>query len=280
MSEESSSIHRIGVVGLGRLGRSLVASLEHALCDVLIYDKGRLTHPRCQSALLDVVEKSSIVFLTVQDDRLLSIAEEIHAFDVTSSEENQTKKQFAKTLVVCSGSFKLSQLNFLRESGWVCAKVHPLQTFSTRALEPFPMGTPFAIEAPDPVKRLLEDLVLRWYGQPHFLEEHQWFQYHLSAVMAANFLPLFIRHGIALLEPMAKDSQTAAEWIRPLVEESVRQALKMENLLPFSGPASRGDRVVMEEHLAWLEENLPELKTLYEESSKLIEAKYLDEKGD
>ncbi|PIE90681.1 MAG: hypothetical protein CR997_04515 [Acidobacteria bacterium] len=259
------STHKIGVIGLGRLGHALVASLEEIQADVLVHDLVRHTHPGYTSTLDELLESASILFLTVQDDNLLQLAKDIQTYL-----SNMQAAKDGKIVIVCSGGFAIEKLDFLKKYHCEVAKMHPLQTFSDREFKPFPGRTPFAIQASAEVTPLLTELIQRLDGKVLSLSRNQWFQYHLAAVVAANFLPLFIRKGMELMEPITRDAELSAEWLRPLINQTVKQALNAENDLPYSGPASRGDREVIQAHTEWLKDRNREFSTIYEVCSREI----------
>ena len=253
-----------GIIGAGRLGSSLAATLFKQGMPLKVHAHNPIPDPFKNDSFDEVVVGSSLLFLTVQDDAILQTAHNICL-------SSQMDVQGRRILIICSGSYDLEQLEFVRDKGWIPMKLHPLQSFPTRLFEPFPEGVPWAIQCEEAQKGWIQNLVESWHGQVHFLRAEHWKTYHLAAVLAGNFLPLFIRKGISMLQSTGTDPAACAEWLRPLVMRSVEMGLTVEIRQPFSGPASRGDKKVMQSQQKLLQEHMPEMSMLYQEASQLIE---------
>ncbi|CAM2065784.1 DUF2520 domain-containing protein [Sulfidibacter corallicola] len=241
----------VGVWGIGRLGSSLVASLRALDLDV------RERRRDGDRPLSRWVEDLSVVCLAVQDGALTEVVEALREVDVSG-----------RTVLVLSGATALDVLAPLRKCGATVGKLHPLQTFTRVAYERIPPGTHFAIEGP--IRELVAPWVEAWDGVLHELSGDDWKVYHLAAVVAANFLPLFIRAGAGFLRPLARDDQDALNWLEPLVSHSVAAALDGAKDLPYSGPAIRGDRQTLDAHERLLEGLRPEWLPIYRLASALI----------
>jgi len=243
--------HAIGILGPGRLGRSLAISLRGS---------GARVHLRGREAggpVADWLAEVEVVILTVRDDQLEAVVASLTGLDWT-----------AKTAMMCAGAVPLEVLRPLSERGAVIGKFHPLQAFSEPRGQPVPSGTPWAIEGP--IEALVAPWVHAWSGSLHILGPTDWARYHLAAVFSANFLPLFIRAGARILEPLARDPADAIAWLAPLVRHSVRGALDPAKALPFSGPAVRGDTRVLEKQIGMLEEMDAAWADLYRRASEAI----------
>ncbi len=252
MARQPPSELTIGVLGPGRFGKALVLGLSSLGYKVMV--KGREGGDR---ALTNWVSGCRVLCLAVRDDQIAAV---VRALADTAIH--------GKTVLIHSGTTPLSVLEPLAERGATTGKLHPLQAFTQPDGGPIPQGTPFAVEGP--ITALVEPWVKAWSGSLHHLEGDQWAVYHLAAVMAANFLPLFIRAGATLLEPLAQNSQGSLDWLRPLVQTSVEAALDGDNPRPFSGPAIRGDLGTIEAHEHFLEGAHPELLPLYRQATRTI----------
>ncbi len=243
-----------GVLGLGRFGASLTRSLRDIGWPVA--PRGRQADDS-DAALAAWARDCDILCLAIRDDQIDSVVARLAKLDLTG-----------KAALIHSGLKPLEALAPLRDRGVATAKFHPLQAFAKNDGAPIPAGTPFAIEgqAPPAVYRWAR----AWSCPIRALSGELWSRYHLAAVTAANFLPLFIRAGAELLEPLAKDRQDALTWLRPLVERSVAAALDPANPLPFSGPAVRGDRQTIAAHLSLLAESSPDLAELYRRATEAV----------
>jgi len=242
---------RIGILGLGRFGLALQYSLSQLGHEV--WGRG----PDEKLPLNEWAAHLTVLCLAVRDDQIAPLMPQLALSDLTQ-----------KTVLIHSGITPLSLLEPLKAKGAIIGKLHPLQTFAVPRKIPIPKGTPFAFEGD--IISLVRPWVEAWQGELHELQEDQWVLYHLAAVTAANFLPLFIRAGARLLEPLSASSADSLAWLAPLIRASTESALDAENPLPFSGPAIRRDKSTLEKHEQCLAKLAPDLLPLYQHASEQI----------
>lgn len=246
---------RVGVIGQGRWGSALVGGLRSIQIDTDVWQRQDQTRLGAVG-LKTWLDRRDVLCLAVRDDQLTALVSQLAEWPHSQ-----------RVIMHHAGAISLDVLQPLAEQGAVIGKLHPLQTFSSHAAQ-VPSGTPFAIEGD--ISTLVIPWITAWHGQYHYLNGDQWATYHLAAVMAANFLPLLIREGAALLAPLCKDRDAALAWLAPLVQRSVDQALNAENPLPFSGPAARNDQHTMQQQIEFLRTTRPELAQLYQQASQCI----------
>lgn len=238
-----------GVVGIGRLGSSLIHSFgAHG---------GKVLPKSKEGDFAEWLAQVDVVCLSLQDDALAPFVDVHQTFDFTD-----------KTVLCHSGVTPLSVLQPLEKRGAVIGKWHPLQSFTLREPSLVPAGTHWAYEGD--VADLVEPWTQIWGGVLHHLEGNDWQAYHLAAVLSANYLPLLIRMGSSILEPLAANRQEALDWLKPLIEQSVQAGLDGNNPLPFSGPAIRGDQATLDKHAAWLATHKPDYHDLFEHASDAV----------
>ena len=244
-------VQAIGILGPGRLGRSLAISLEALGFE--IHTRARDDETTLAAWLADL----EVVLMTVRDDQLQDAITAMAEVDLTG-----------KTVIMSAGAVPLEVLAPLGERGAITGKFHPLQAFTDPRGRPVPEGTPWAIEGP--IRDLVAPMVAAWGGTLYELSGEDWARYHLAAVFSANFLPLFIRAGARILAPLTRTPDDAIAWLEPLVRRSVEDALDAENPLPYSGPAVRGDVGVLEGQVAMLDQIDSEWAMLYRLASDAV----------
>ncbi|MGQ1783942.1 Rossmann-like and DUF2520 domain-containing protein [Saccharicrinis sp. GN24d3] len=150
---------------------------------------------------------------------------------------------------------------------------YPFQTFSKEREVDFE-EVPILIEAnKDEVSKELEHFARKISGTVIACDSNQRQQIHLAAVFACNFS----NHMYAIADRILKKNNVSFDVMKPLIKET---AFKTEFLSPVkaqTGPAIRGDRNVIDKHLAMLD-NDDELAVLYSKLSRRIAAFNL--KGD
>lgn len=246
----------IGVLGGGRFGSHLAHSLRklgHGV-QVLGHDQSEQT--------AQWVKVNAVLCLACRDDQLTQLITQFKPHALTR-----------KTVLIHSGATPLSVLLPLQERGAVIGKFHPLMAFTRVEDAPIPQGTPFAYEGD--IAPWVAPWVEAWGGKLYPLTGAQWQTYHLAAVVAANFLPLFIREGASLLAPITGTGSEgdALDWLAPLLRTTLAAALDRNNPRPYAGPAVRGDAQVLQLQEKQLREDHPALAELYRQISALISAK-------
>ncbi|MCB1050783.1 MAG: DUF2520 domain-containing protein [Acidobacteria bacterium] len=240
------------LVGMGRLGSALYASLQAIPVECQIDPPAR--HKSWPASWAD-----RSVLLCLPDDVLHQVAK-----------WPMPKHGLPKHLVFCSGATPVNLFQDLAKKGVLVGKLHPLCSFPSRDPQAFPPGLTFALNGPAELIGELSRWVHLWQGEVLHLEDVCAAQYHLSAVLASNFLGLLVREGAFLLEGLVQDRQSALHALAPLVRQSLAAALDPNMEKPFSGPAARGDHQQIARHFALLQERDPELAQLYQTLSARI----------
>lgn len=150
-----------------------------------------------------------------------------------------------------------------------CGVLYPLQTF-TKGFSPDLKKVPFFIEASDkPTLRLLNDLVTSaGAGARECDSEHRSYL-HLAAVFTNNFSNFMMTAGGTIAAQAGFDP----EVLQPLIEETVRKALRTGPAAAQTGPAVRHDTGTMNNHLELLSFS-PEYIKLYSQVSSMITEYY------
>lgn len=144
--------------------------------------------------------------------------------------------------------------------------LYPLQTFS-KTTDLVQLQVPLCVEesmidrSRDKVHRLAAELSSTCYA----VDESRRAVLHLAAVFACNFGNAMNHIADDILKAEGMD----LKMLLPLLQESLR---KLQTLSPGeaqTGPAVRGDRMVMEKHIAMLEDD--RVKRIYREVSQYVE---------
>lgn len=172
---------------------------------------------------------------------------------------------YDNTLVVhTSGSLGLDVLKGDYRKG----VFYPFQTFTKRKYLRYE-EVPIFVEASN-----LEDedalykLADKISNEVHRVNSERRLKVHMAGVWASNFT----NHLYAIAESICKEAELPFEVLRPLIEET---ALKVQELEPYeaqTGPARRGDELVIQKHLDALEDS--RLQQLYRLLSDSIQRMY------
>ena len=199
----------------------------------------------------EVLKEASIIFLTVPDDVIRDTA-------------NNLEWGAHHMVAHCSGSLGLDVLDGPRRLAAQIGVLHPFQTFSSSANagEKF-SGSTFAVEAGEPFLGILKGFITDLGGVAVDLSDKNHALYHLSGVIASNYLVTLVNIAIELWKTSGLTEEEALPAVLPLMRNTL--ANLEANGIPQSltGPISRGDIDTVKKHLTKLRETRPDLLPLY-----------------
>lgn len=252
---------RIGFVGAGIVGQTLarglaekgypvaaVASRSHASAVALA---GRLPGCRAVNTAQAVAEEADLVFLTVPDDAIGTVAASV-------------PWRSGMAAVHCSGAMSLDVLSAAAaKAAWV-GTFHPLQTFADadEALRSLP-GSTFAIEGDGPLVSTLEEMAWALGGRPIRLPPGSKALYHASAVLACNYLVTLVQRATELWGAFGVAQEEALSALLPLLRGTVANLDRVGLPGALTGPIARGDVGTVQRHLEALAGTAPDLADLY-----------------
>lgn len=184
------------------------------------------------------IKQADFSIIAVNDDSITAVTSEI---------ENM---HFAHT----SGSVSI-------ENGGV---FYPLQTFSKDVLLDV-KEVPFCISAEDKVfEATLLEVANSISNQVFQIDEKQRKTLHLAAVFACNFS----NQMYVIAEKLLKKSDLDFEMLKPLITETANKIKQKSPQKVQTGPAIRGDRNTIQNHLELIED--AQLKELYKTITEQI----------
>jgi predicted short-subunit dehydrogenase-like oxidoreductase (DUF2520 family) len=243
----------IGVVGAGRVGASLGASLRlagHTVVGASGVSEASVTRidtmlpgvPRRD--VEEVVRRSELVFLAVPDDAVATLVEGLAAVGAWRS---------GQLVAHCAGRLGLDALNAATQAGAIPLAIHPAMTFTGTSLDLDRMvGATFAVTAPAAFLPIAQALVVEMGGEPVTLEDAARPLYHAALVHGANHAVTLVAQAAALLAAAGIDDP--GRLLGPLVHASVDGALGEAPgaVSMLTGPVVRGDGGTVAAHLAAL----------------------------
>ena len=183
-----------------------------------------------------ISNEAGIYIIAIKDD-------EIKNLSLPLSKREGMKN---KILVHTSGSLPM---NIFRNTSQINVGVfYPLQTFSkNRAIDL--SNIPICIEANNkPTEKKLLALARTISKNVHIINSGKRKTLHVAAVFANNFT----NHLYAVAEDILKKEKLSFDILKPLIQETVD---KIKNSSPSkmqTGPAIRGDKKIIKEHLSFL----------------------------
>ncbi|MFF7878588.1 Rossmann-like and DUF2520 domain-containing protein [Streptomyces californicus] len=246
----------VGVVGAGRVGPALAASLQLAGHRPVAVSGVSDASRRRAAALLpdvplaepaEVLARADLVLLTVPDDVLPTLVEGL-------AETGAVRP--GQLLVHTSGRYGARVLDPALRAGALPLALHPAMTFTGTAVDVQRLaGCSFGVTAPEELRLAAEALVIEMGGEPEWIAEESRPLYHAALALGANHLVTLVAQSMELL---AKAGVSAPDrMLGPLLGAALDNALRSGDAA-LTGPVARGDAGTVAAHIAELRAHAPQ----------------------
>lgn len=251
---------RVGVIGAGRVGAVLAASLRHYRAAdgspdfVISAVAGESDASRRRIADLlpgvriarptSVARPADIVLLTVPDDMLGNVVTQLAASGALHA---------GQYVVHTSGRHGLAILEPAREVGARTVALHPAMTFTGTSVDLDRLtGCVFGLTASASDRSFTDALVHAFGGRPMWVPEQMRTLYHAGLAHGANHLVTLVTEAMEILSAAGADDP--AGTLRPLLTAALDNALAQGDAA-LTGPIVRGDAGTVAAHLADIRAN-------------------------
>jgi predicted short-subunit dehydrogenase-like oxidoreductase (DUF2520 family) len=254
---------RLGFIGAGKTGGALARALAAAgYLEIVIASRGRasadalvsgVTGGRSVGQAQEAVDAADIVFITTPDDAIERVVRSLNWLP-------------GKSVVHTSGAESREVLAYAATAGAETASLHPLQTFAGAGRDAASLrGITFALEAEEPLKGNLLEIVNDLGGVAVELESEDRPLYHASAVLASNYVVTLTKLATDLWASFGQEKSVALQALLPLLRGTVAnlEATGLPNAL--TGPIERGDVAIVERHMKALTDLAPGVVGVYRE---------------
>ncbi|MEU1188139.1 DUF2520 domain-containing protein [Streptomyces sp. NPDC005859] len=246
----------VGVVGAGRVGPALAASLQLAGHRPVAVS-GVSDASRRRAALMlpdvplvppaEVLQRADLVLLTVPDDTLPGLVEGL-------AETGAVRP--GQLLVHTSGRYGSKVLDPALRVGGLPLALHPAMTFTGSPVDVQRLaGCSFGVTAPDELRLAAEALVIEMGGEPEWIAEESRPLYHAALALGANHLVTLVAQSMELLR--AAGVEAPDRMLGPLLGAALDNALRSGDGA-LTGPVARGDAGTVAAHVAELREHAPQ----------------------
>jgi predicted short-subunit dehydrogenase-like oxidoreductase (DUF2520 family) len=245
----------VGVVGAGRVGPALAASLQLAgHRPVAVSGVSDASVRRAASMLPDVpvvppaevLARAELVLLTVPDDVLPGLVEGL-------AETGAVRP--GRILVHTSGRYGTAVLDPARRAGALPLALHPAMTFTGTSVDVQRLaGCSFGVTAPEELRLAAEALVIEMGGEPEWIEEADRPLYHAGLALGANHLVTLVAQSMELLRTAGVSAPD--RMLGPLLGAALDNALRSGDAA-LTGPVSRGDAGTVAAHVSELRKHAP-----------------------
>ncbi|MFK0071392.1 Rossmann-like and DUF2520 domain-containing protein [Streptomyces sp. NPDC091046] len=246
----------VGVVGAGRVGPALAASLQLAGHRPVAVSGVSDASRRRAAALLpdvplmtpaEVLQRAELVLLTVPDDALPGL--------VTGLAETGAVRP-GQLLVHTSGRYGARVLDPALRVGALPLALHPAMTFTGTPVDVQRLaGCSFGVTAPEELRLAAEALVIEMGGEPEWIAEDRRPLYHAALALGSNHLITLVAQSLELLRTAGVTAPD--RMLGPLLGASLDNALRSGDAA-LTGPVARGDAGTVAAHITELREHAPQ----------------------
>lgn len=238
----------IGWIGAGKVGFSLGKYLSGHGYKITGY-YSRNPESACQAAeftgtghyenMEDLVRDSEVIFLTVPDDVIVQIWEQLKSMQIGG-----------KTICHCSGVLS-SEIFSDKQAYGVCSySIHPLLAVNDRLHSYKELSKAlFTIEGDEGRKQEMADLFRHCGNQVIFLNPQDKVRYHAAAVMASNLVLGLAETAMEVLEGCGFDKASARAALTPFMQRNAGHLAEQEIEECLTGPVERNDVSTLEKHM-------------------------------
>ena len=177
----------IGWIGAGKVGFSLGRYLsDHGVSVAGYYSKSptsaaeaaKFTGTRSYSQIADLVRDSDIIFLTVPDDAIAFVWEQLRCMQITG-----------KCICHCSGVLSSEIFSDIHTFGAYGCSIHPLLAVNDRLHSYQELSKAlFTVEGDEPYRQKMAECFGSCGNTVTFVEPEDKVRYHAAAVLASNLV--------------------------------------------------------------------------------------------
>ena len=252
------------IIGAGKVGTSLGRALVEAgytikslSCLTLAEAKESrrvIGHGESSKNNIHTAKNGEILFITVPDDRITDIVQELDFSDIIWQE---------KTVFHCSGLLPSEVLSPLRTKGASTASFHPIQSFSFKHAAPSLLkNVYFGLEGQEKAVITAKNIAHDLGGRSIQISPEDKPVFHAAFSMTSNFFVVLLDSAVALLKSSGLSEEKAVQILYPLLDGTLKNILDSRIRSALTGPIIRGDGQTVKAHLGVLKK-IPGVKDVY-----------------
>lgn len=241
------ALPRVAIIGGGKVGRTLGRLWQAAACFAPADVVARSAHSAAAAVAFigggralaaPALPAAADVYLLAVPDRAIA--------DVAAALAAAPNLNPAAIAFHCSGALSSAELAPLAARGLATASVHPALSFAdpARAAAQF-AGTLCGIEGDAAALAVLEPAFAAIGGRCFAVRAEHKLLYHAGSVFASNFSVVLLDVALRAYRDSGLDAATAQALLAPLVRNAVDNALNLGPARALTGPAARGDVVLV-----------------------------------
>lgn len=189
-----------------------------------------------------------VLFLTVPDDAVADVWEQVRAFPIQG-----------KYICHCSGSLSSAVLSGIQETGAYGYSIHPMFPFKSKktAYEDLRHAL-FTVEGDVRHKEEIKALLRRCGNPVVEIRQEDKVLYHAAAVFASNLMVGLMEEAVQMLIQCGFERQEAMAALKPLAVSNLENIFEAGTKNALTGPVERHDVQTVKKHLKVLKQDQKE----------------------
>ncbi len=266
----------ISFIGAGKVGTALGVYFKQKGCNIGGYysrtpehalTASRLTKSIAFANIEELLQQSTMVWITVTDDALEMVSEEIARLNIPSN---------VKAFVHTSGVHSSEILSRIETNGFATYSIHPLMAFGTVEESVVQLRDAyFSLESAteehviDRGKDSMNSFLERIGNKTLSIKTEKKELYHCAASVLSNYLVTLLNVAYEMFEEAGMSKLDIKKATAPLLRSTLKNIESHEQMSDaLTGAIKRGDKATVIKHLEALENFMPTKTTLYKELGK------------
>ena len=266
----------ISFIGAGKVGTALGVYFKQKGCEIAGYysrtsqhaeTASRLTSSEVFTNIQDLLQRSSMVWITVTDDALETVTNDIATMDIPPH---------IKAFIHTSGVHSSEILSSIHKKGVATYSLHPLMAFGTvnESVEQL-RDAYFSLEfvsnssSEDNNKTVIDNLLATIGNKTLNINTDKKELYHCAASVLSNYMVTLLNVAYEMFEEAGMNKSEIKKATAPLLRSTIMNVETHENMSDaLTGPIKRGDKTTVIKHLEALGNYMPSKTALYRELGK------------
>lgn len=235
---------RIGFIGAGHVGYTLARYLNdknHNVCGIYSknlddsIDCAKFSISEYYRSLKDLIDRCDTLFLTVNDDSIIDVVNELKSLNVKD-----------KILIHTSGSLSSDIFSDLRNNNY-CYSLHPIYAFNDKYKSYLDFNNAYLTLEGDEAK--VKDISLLFDDKVIVIDGKNKSRYHAGCVMLSNLVCALAYTSEGLFKDIGIND---LKIFMPLMINNINNISNAGSLGALTGPIKRNDISTIKKHLSSL----------------------------
>lgn len=239
----------ISIVGAGRVGRTLGRRLRELGWRIGAVVRRSAATSRAavraigggtpHARLMREVFEADVILVAAPDSAIAAVSAELARVG--------GKECRGKVVLHASGALNRSILAALARCGAATGSLHPMQTFSGRAL-PNLKGVIFAVEGDPRARRIAQQIARQLGGVPVTIKSANKPAYHAAGALVAGHALALVEAAAQMLVKIGFTRRRATAALLPLMRQMLDNFEHLGPQAAWTGPIARNDYAVVAKH--------------------------------